>query len=334
MKNGIRFGVIGCSSIAERTTIPAIKEVNYAKLQMVGSRSREKAERFAEKFSCDLFGDYDEVLETNDVDAVYISLPPSLNEKWVIKSAKAGKHILCEKPTSISYKSAKKMIHECKKNGVRMLEGFSFRFHPQHAIVLKIIRENILGKLFSFSGSYGFNLPYTKENFRFRKELGGGVLNDVGCYLVCASRIIFQDKLSSILCNLDIDKKTGVDVNGSIHITYSDKHIAVATFGYDTFFRSTYSVWGNKGFVNLKRAFNIRKNMSASINLETENGMKHMKLRPANQSKLMIEEFCKELSHSRTSTFNYESDLLVQAQVMEAGRQSYLKKQRMYVKEI
>jgi len=334
MKNEICFGIIGCSSIAERTTIPAIKEAKYARLQMIGSRSREKAKRFAERFSCDLFGDYDEVLERNDVDAVYISLPPSLNEKWVIRSAKAGKHILCEKPSAISYKSAKKMVRECKKNGVRILEGFSFRFHPQHAFVLKMMREDILGKIFSFSGSYGFSLPYTKENFRFRKELGGGVLNDVGCYLVYASRMIFQNKPYSISCNLDIDKKTGVDIRGTVHMTYPDRHVALAAFSYDAFFRSTYSVWGSKGFVSLKRAFNIRKNMTASINLETTAGMKCTKLRPANQSKLMIEEFCKALQHPKTRIFNYEGDLLTQAQVMEAGRQSYLKKRITYVNEI
>lgn len=334
MKNEIRFGIIGCSSIAERTTIPTIKEAEYTRLQMIGSRSREKAKRFAKRFSCDLFGNYDEVLERNDVDAVYISLPPRLNEKWVIRSAKAGKHILCEKPSTISYKSAKKMVRECKKNEVRILEGFSFRFHPQHAFVLKMIRENLLGKIFSFSGSYGFSLPYTKENFRFKKELGGGVLNDVGCYLVYASRMIFQNKPYSISCSLDIDKKTGIDIRGSIHMIYPDRHVAIATFGYDTFFRSTYGVWGSKGFVDLKSAFNIRKNIAASINLETEAGIKCTKLRPTNQSKLMIEEFCKELRHSKTHILNYESDLLAQAQVMESGRQSYLKKRIVYVNEI
>ena len=334
MKNEIRFGIIGCSSIAKRTIIPTIKEAKHARLQMIGSSSREKAKRFAERFSCDLFGDYDEVLERNDVDAVYISLPPSLNEKWVIRSAKAGKHILCEKPSAVSYKSAKKMIHECKKNRVRILEGFSFRFHPQHAFVLKMMRQNRLGKIFSFSGVYGFNLPYTKENFRFRKELGGGVLNDVGCYLIYASRMLFQNKPYSISCNLDIDKKSGVDTRGTVHMTYSGRHVAMAAFSYHAFFRSAYSVWGSKGIVSLKRAFNIRKNMTASINLETEDGMKYLKLKPSNQSKLMIEEFCKALQYPKTRTFSYENDLLTQAQVMEAGRQSYLKKRITYVNEI
>jgi xylose dehydrogenase (NAD/NADP) len=183
MHNKIRFGIIGCSSIAFRSVIPAIKDVRLAKLEMIGSRSLGKAKRFSQEFSCEKFGHYEDILENKNIDAVYISLPPALNEEWVIKSALAGKHIICEKPTAISYNSAKKMITTCKKNGVRILEGFSFRFHPQHKKILKIIQTRSLGNIFSFSSSYGFQLDRSKNDFRFQKKLGGGILNDVGCYI-------------------------------------------------------------------------------------------------------------------------------------------------------
>ena len=140
MQNRIRFGIIGCSSIASRSVIPAINDVKLAKLEMTGSRSLDKAKRFSQEFSCDKFGHYEDILENKNIDAVYISLPPALNEEWVIKSARAGKHIICEKPTAISYDSAKKMVTTCKKNGVRILEGFSFRFHPQHKKILNTIQ--------------------------------------------------------------------------------------------------------------------------------------------------------------------------------------------------
>ena len=81
MHSKIRFGIIGCSSIAEKSTIPAITKTSQAKLQMLGSRSVKKAKKFANKFSCDLYGNYEEILERNDIDAVYISLPIGLQEK-------------------------------------------------------------------------------------------------------------------------------------------------------------------------------------------------------------------------------------------------------------
>lgn len=334
MKPRIRFGIIGCSSIAERSTIPAIKETPNATLQMIGSRSLKKAKKFAKKFSCKKYGTYDEVLESDDIDAVYISLPIGLHEKWVIKSAKAGKHILCEKSSTMSYESAKKMVLECKKNNVRIMEAFMFRFHPQHVQVLKMISKNQLGKLFSFSGKFGIPIPYSSSNFRFKKELGGGALNDLGCYLVCASRMVFQDNPSVVTCNLHYDKKIGVEIKGSIHMIYQNSLVACGVFGYENSFQSTYDVWGSKGLASLDWAFNIKKNISAIINLHTRNKVKKIKLEPVNQFKLMIYDFSKELHGESSSKFNYENDLISQARVMEAVRQSHRKKRLIQLKEI
>jgi len=115
MKPKIRFGMIGCSQISEKSTIPAIKTSKNSILQMVGSRNFSKAKKFAKKYSISEFGNYDEVLENDKIDAVYISLPISLHEKWAMKAAKYGKHILCEKSVVISNNSAKKILKECKK---------------------------------------------------------------------------------------------------------------------------------------------------------------------------------------------------------------------------
>jgi len=175
MKNKIRFGIIGCSSIAERNTIPAIKQAQNSDLRYIGSRYHHKAQKFSKKFSCRYYGSYEDVLETDDVDAVYISLPITLQEEWVLKSAKAGKHILCEKSAATSYKSAKKMVNACKKNNVQILEAFSFVYHPQQKKVLEIIKKGTIGKIFSFSAKFGFVLPYSTNNFRFKKSLGGVV---------------------------------------------------------------------------------------------------------------------------------------------------------------
>jgi len=330
----IHFGIIGCSSIADRTMIPAIKSVNSAKLEMIGSRSTEKAKRFARKFSCDNYGDYEDVLDNKDVDAVYISLPPGLSEKWAIKSASAGKHIICEKPAAVSYESAKNMVTACRKNNVRILEGFSFRFHPQHEKVLKIIHNKSKSNVFSFSSSYGFQLSHSGNNFRFQKKLGGGVLNDVGCYIICASRMVFDEKPLSIMCSLSVDKKTGVDVSGSLYMIYSKNRVAYGVFSYQSLFQSRYNLWGDNIIISLNRAFNIRDNMKAPITIQTRKQAKDLQLNPANQSKLMIIDFCRELHKRGSSKFNYEDDLIVQAQVMAAARKSFSKRRLVNISEI
>jgi len=332
MHSKIRFGIIGCSSIAEKSTIPAITKTSQAKLQMLGSRSVKKAKKFANKFSCDLYGNYEEILERNDIDAVYISLPIGLQEKWVIKSAKAGKHILCEKSVITSYNSAKKIITACKKNDVRILEAFSFRFHPQHKRIKKILQQNKLGTLFSFYGKFGFVLPFSPKNFRLSKGLGGGALNDIGCYLVCASRMIFQEPLS-VTCRLFKNKKFGVDTKGVIFMEYPKGKMGIGVFSYENAFQSTYEVWGSKGYASLDWAFNIRKNIKAGINLQTNSGLKKLKLKPADQVKLMINNFCKELINSNTSEFNFEKDLLSQAKIMEAAKKSNSTKKSIHLRD-
>ena len=136
MKRKTRFGIIGCSRISDLSTIPAILESQYAELEFIGSRTTAKAKKFAKKFDCKKYGTYEEALKDNQVDAVYISVPVGLHEKWSILAARAGKHILCEKSSTDSYESAKKMVSESKKNNVRIMEGFMFRF-PIHSKSIK-----------------------------------------------------------------------------------------------------------------------------------------------------------------------------------------------------
>ena len=166
MKSKLRFGIIGCSGIAKKSTIPAIQNSEFAELVMIGSRSESKAEKFASDFHCELFGTYDDVIANDSLDAVYISTPIGTHEEWVVKAAKAGMNILCEKSSTVSFESAKKMIDTCDNNAVRVMEGFMFRFHPQHQKVKELIEDNSIGELFSFNGSFGFP-TFPADNIRY-----------------------------------------------------------------------------------------------------------------------------------------------------------------------
>src|SRR3989344_7085975 len=141
----IGFGVLGCSYIAKKAAIPALIDSSFAELAMIGSRSYDAARACAEAFDCDSFGTYEEVLANENVDAVYISLPNTLHEEWVIRAAEAHKHVWGEKPAALTYASARRMIAACRKNNVRLMEGFMFLSHPQHAHVRKLISEGALG---------------------------------------------------------------------------------------------------------------------------------------------------------------------------------------------
>jgi predicted dehydrogenase len=321
MKSKIKFGIIGCSDIAKKSTIPAIKNNKNSELEIIGSRSIQKAEKFANEFTCNEFGNYDDVINNKNIDAVYISLPISMHEKWAIKAAKAGKHILCEKSATLSYNSAKKIIKECKKNNVKIMENFVFKFHPQHKKFLDIIKQNTIGNIHTFSSKYGFNLPHSKKNFRFNNQLGGGALNDVGCYLISASTFIFKDIPKSVFCNLEINNKLNIDIRGSVLLTFPKNRSALVSFSYDNYFQSTYDVWGTKGLMKIERAFNVPENMKTMISLNQNDKIKKIIIPCANQFQLAIEEFCNKIKN-KSENNSLEKEFLNQALIMNAVRKS------------
>lgn len=324
MKSKIRFGIIGCSSIAKKSAIPSIINGKNSILEMIGSRTIQKSKKLAKEFSCSNFGTYDDVLKNNNVDAVYISLPISLHEKWAIRAAKHGKHVLCEKSISLSYNSARKIIKECKKNNVKVMENFSFQSHPQHKKILELIKTNTIGDTQTLSAKYGFILPFSKKNFRFNKKLGGGSLNDVGCYLISVCMFIFRDVPKSVFCNLNIDTKLGVDISGNILLRFKNNKTGLLSFGYKNYFQSTYDIWGNNGMIKCERAFNVTNKMESKLFIYKNDKMKQIVIPKADQFKLTIENFCYVIQKN-SSTVNFEKELLAQALVMDAARNSNLK---------
>ena len=128
----LKFGIIGCSRIAKRSVIPAIQKSEFAELEIIGSRSTDKAKEFANQFNCEKFGTYEDVISDNSVDVVYISTPISTHREWSIKASEAGKHVYVEKSSAANLSSAREMVESAKENNVRLMEGFMFRFHPQH----------------------------------------------------------------------------------------------------------------------------------------------------------------------------------------------------------
>lgn len=324
MKSKTKFGIIGCSSIAKKSTIPAIISGKNSTLEMIGSRSIIRAKKFSKEFACNKFGNYEDVLNDKNIDAVYISLPMSMHEEWAIKAAKSGKNILCEKSATLSYNSAKKIIRECNNNNVKIKENFVFKFHPQHKKVLSIIKQKTIGNIHTFSSKYGFDLPISNKNFRFNKKLGGGVLNDVGCYLISASTFVFNELPTSVFCNLEINNKLNIDIRGKILLTFSKNRSALGSFSYNDYFQSTYDIWGTKGLIRTERAFNVSKDMKTVISLNQNDKIKKILIPPANQFQLAIEDFCTKIKYN--SNNNFEKEFLNQALIMDAVRKSYNKK--------
>jgi len=326
-----KIGLLGCSNIAKKSFFPHLEKTELAKIGFIGSRSLSKAKAWADKYDCKNFGSYDEVINS-DVDAVYNSLPIGLHEEWTVKALKAGKHVLCEKSATTSYVSAMRMVNAARENNKRILEGLSFRFHPQHEKIRELISSK-LGDLQNFYGIYGFPSP-SEDDFRWQKELGGGVLNDVTCYPICASRLVFQTEPLSALSYMDFDEMFEVDKSVDIILEYPNNKIAFISSGFNNYYQSKYSIWGSEARLSTKRAYAVPRDYETSIYLDQDDKILEITIDPVDQFGIMFDTFCNVITKRIENPYDFENDVLDQAKLMESIRISNHEKRLVYLSEI
>lgn len=183
----VRWGLVSTANI-NQALIPAIRESKRGKLVAVASRSLEKAENYAHEWEIQqAFGSYDEMLESGEVDAVYIGLPNHLHAEWTIKALEAGVNVLCEKPFALSIDEVDAVIAARDKFNKVVAEAFMYRHHPQSRIVKEWVEEGKLGQITNLRGAFDFRIePEGREpanlNVRLVPDFGGGCLWDVGIY--------------------------------------------------------------------------------------------------------------------------------------------------------
>jgi predicted dehydrogenase len=193
----LKWGVAGCGRFAEFTFIPTLSLVRKSKLVSIFSSSSDRARSLAEKFGTqNYFSNYDEFLASG-IDAVYVSSANADHYEQVIKAARAGKHILCEKPLAITSAQAEEMVNVCSENNVQLSVNYVQRFHPLVIKAKELIKSQMLGKLVSIDLHFNIDFP-PGTNFRYNKELsGGGALRDLGTHMIDLLRY-FGGEISGI----------------------------------------------------------------------------------------------------------------------------------------
>jgi NDP-hexose-3-ketoreductase len=177
----VRIGVLGCADIAWRRMLPAMATVPGISIAAVSSRSPEKARRFADEFGAQPYTDHEAVLTSDDIDAVYLPLPTGMHADWAKKALAAGKHVLCEKPLTVTYPQAAELVAEAGRAGLRLMENFMFLHHSQHEEVRRTLTAGTIGELRTVNAAFGIP-PLTPTDVRYDPALGGGALLDVGVY--------------------------------------------------------------------------------------------------------------------------------------------------------
>ena len=182
----IRWGVLSTAAIGVRKVIPGMQRGQFSTVDAIASRDLPKAQKAAA--SCGIaraYGSYEELLEDPEIDAIYNPLPNQLHVPWTIKAAEAGKHVLCEKPLSLTVAEAESLLAVRARTGVKIGEAFMIRSYPQWLRLRELLNDGRIGELRSVVGFFSyFNVD--PANIRNRMDSGGGALMDIGCYLIHA----------------------------------------------------------------------------------------------------------------------------------------------------
>jgi len=209
--NKVRWGVLGAAKIAIKKVIPGMQKGEWSEIAAIASRDRGKAEQAARALGIPkAYGSYEELLADPEIEAIDNPLPNQLHVPWSIKAAEAGKHVLCEKPLSLTKAEAQTLLAARNRAGVKIGEAFMVRSHPQWLRTRELIRADRIGRLCSIAGFFSyFNRDPT--NIRNIPACGGGVLMDIGCYPVTASRFIFGEEPSRVLGLIERDPDMKID---------------------------------------------------------------------------------------------------------------------------
>ncbi|HET9344818.1 MAG TPA: Gfo/Idh/MocA family oxidoreductase [Candidatus Limnocylindrales bacterium] len=252
----LRFGVLSTADIARRKVVPGMRTAPSVEVAAIASRNAEQAERVARELDIPrAHGSYEELLADPELDAVYIPLPNHLHLEWTLAAAKAGKHVLCEKPLALTADDAQRMVDACEAAGVRLMEAFMYRLHPTWLAVRELVESGRIGRLQAVQSWFSY-FNDDASNIRNIREYGGGALMDIGCYSVNLSRMLFRGEPTHVQAALRRDEATGVDVLTSAILEFEGGH-ATFTCAIRTEDDQRVEIYGTEGRVSVGIPFNI-----------------------------------------------------------------------------
>lgn len=208
----VRFGIVSTAKIARDWVIPAMKAVPECDVVAISSRDPERGARVAAEFNIPRsYASLSDLLKDETVEAVYVPTPNNQHVDDAIAAARAGKHVLCEKPLALDAAEARRLAAVQLETGVEISEAFMVRYHPRWLAAREIIRSGRLGRVTQIHATYSV-VNDNPQDIRFQSELGGGALGDVGVYPITAARFLFGAEPIAATATFEKLSPDGVDI--------------------------------------------------------------------------------------------------------------------------
>jgi predicted dehydrogenase len=273
MQNKLRWGILSTAKIGLEHVIPAMQRGQLTTVNAIASRDLDRARQAASKLGIPTaYGSYEELLADPQIDAIYIPLPNHLHVPWTAKAAEAGKHVLCEKPLSLTAAEAETLLEVRARTGVQIAEAFMVNCHPQWQRVRALLDAGRIGELRAISGVYSYfnNDP---ANVRSKVEWGGGGLMDIGCYLIHTARYAFRQEPRRVVGLIDRDPQLGIDRLASALLDFPGGQ-AVFTCGTQMIPHQQIQFLGTRGCITLEIPINALADRPARLFIDSSGDLR------------------------------------------------------------
>lgn len=333
----IKIGILGPSDIAIRKTIVAIKncdifeyigvavatkeertfvinENNKANLDIDFQRGLLKAQEIKKHFDGKVYIGYENFLNSNEIEAVYIALPPSLHYFWAKKALQNGLHVFLEKPFTTNLSQTINLIDYAEENRLALAENYAFIFHPQISKIKELINSNRIGSVQFIKTNFGFPL-ISFENFRYKKVYGGGALLDCGGYTIKLAQI-FMKEMRIKNSMLFKQENSDVDIYGAITAVDNQNIVAQLCFSMNQEYKCELEIIGSKGCIKAERIYTAPANCATNVNIVNQNKLETVKIDPFDQFKASLFEFAKMIRYNECRIDSYNS-ILKQSKYIE-----------------
>lgn len=334
----IRIGIICPSEVALRRFLPAVSKANDfryvgvavaneeewigsepGKLNDTLANEYKKAETFVELYGGSIFRGYKKMLESNDIDAIYLPLPPALHFQWGKLVLESGKHLFIEKPFTIFAKDTQELIKLAGRKKLAIHENYMFIFHNQLEYIKMLINNDRIGSVRLYRIAFGFPRRAIMD-FRYNKALGGGSLLDCGGYTIKLASILIGGTARIAYSNLNYLNGFEVDVYGSAAMINDGGDTVQLSFGMDNKYKCDLEVWGSKGTLYTDRILTAPAGFESNLIIKIGDLEAKTEKLPADDSFFKsIEKFGECISSDLAREKNYSS-VMKQAELVEEFR--------------
>ncbi|NOQ14991.1 MAG: gfo/Idh/MocA family oxidoreductase [Methyloprofundus sp.] len=331
----IRWGILGAARINQQL-MPAIVAAKNSELMAIASRRPGAAEATLKQYAPDvenvrIYNDPAELLKDPDIQAVYIPLASEEHALWTLRAIEHGKHVLCEKPMALSVADIEIIESVAEKHQVCVMEGFMYRFHPQHQRIQDIITSGAIGEVRSVRTCFAYPMQAARL-YRVDRNIsqGGGAMWDIGCYAIHTARFHFGDTQAQAVTAMAKHNEHGADVSSSGIIDFGDGKYAQFNFSFEHARRAEYEIIGTKGGIKCHNVW-AKANEQPVISWQTDSGERHTEnLDLANHFTLEIEHFCDCVLNNKALKLSLQ-DAKTNCQIIVAALESVTQSQTIQI---